>query len=247
MSAETAKTLTPQKSRIISKVLSPAIRLWLRSQVEHVEDLQFQIRGGDRQILKGHIPSVFISASYAVYQGLRLSQIQLEGTDIRVNLGQMLKGKPLRLLEPVPVEAQLLITESDLHASLQAPLLSTAVIDFLSTLLQSHGTIDAIDNFKQREIAWEKIDIEMGQLTLLGSQTDANRETTPIAIRAGLQLVSPRELRLSPFQVQIHPDQPPLTLDDIQIDLGSEVQLQHLALTPGQLMCRGRLSVVPGE
>jgi hypothetical protein len=89
---ETSKTLKPKKSTIISTVLSPALRLWLRSQVEQLEALQFNIIGGDRQILTGHIPGVSIAASGVVYQGLHLSKIQLEGTDIRVNLGQVIKG-----------------------------------------------------------------------------------------------------------------------------------------------------------
>jgi len=247
MSTETATTSTPEKSRIISRVLSPAVRLWLRSQVEHVEALQFQIQGGDRQILKGHIPRISIAASYAIYQGLHLSQIQIEGKDIRVNLAQVLKGKPLRLLEPVPVEGQLLLTQRDFQASLQAPLLSTAVIDFLSTLLESHGIAEGTDNLRQQQITWEKIDIDAGQLTLFGTQKNASLGTTPIAIRAGLQLTSPHQLRLDPLQIQIHPDKPPLNLDGFQVDLGSQVDLQELTLTPEGLVCRGRLSVIPGE
>ncbi len=245
MDIETPDTVKSPKSRMISKVLSPAVQLWLRSQVEQVETLQFKITGGDRQILSGHIPTVSVTASRAVYQGLHLSQVQLEGTGIRVNLGQVIKGKPLRLLEPVPVAGQLVLFTSDLLASLQAPLLSTAVTDFLSTLLQSNGINPSIDSLKEQEISWQHIDIEEGQLTLLGTITDAALHKTPVVIRAGLHLATPQTLRLNPLQIQLSQTVPPLVLDGFEVDLGSEVNLEELALTSGQLLCRGRLTVLP--
>ena len=242
---ETPKALKPKKSRIISTALSPAVRLWLRSQVEKVEDLQFNIIGGDRQILTGHIPRITIAASRAVYQGLHLSQIQLEGTNIRVNLGQVIKGNPLRLLEPVPVVGQLLLQQADLQASLQAPLLSTALTELLDTFLKSNGETNPTDDLKDRQINWQQIDIEAGHLTLSGTLTDAALKTIPVVIRAGLQLATPHTLQLNPLQIQLAPASVPRNLDGFQIDLGSEVDIQELTLTPGQLMCRGHLSVTP--
>lgn len=245
MDIETPKTLESKNSRMISKVLSPAIQLWLRSQVEQVESLQFKISGGDRQIISGHIPRVSIAASRAVYQGLHLSQLQLEGNSIRVNLGQIIKGKPLRLLEPVPVVGQLQLLGSDLQASLQAPMLSNALTEFLNSLLKSNELINSADDLKQREISWQKVDIDKGQITLVGTITDALNQTTSVVIRAGVQLVTPQVLKLNPLQIQLSPTSPPLNLDGFQVDLGSEVNLQELALTPGQLTCRGRLTVLP--
>ena len=245
MDVETPTTLKSKKSRIISKVLSPAVQLWLRSQVEQVETLHFKITGGDRQILSGHIPTVSITANRAVYKGLHLSQLELEGTDIRVNLSQVIKGKPLRLLEPIPVGGQMVILASDLAASLQAPILSNAVAEFLSTLLKSNGITNLADDLKDRQINWQKVDIEEGKLTVFGTLTDALLQTTPVVIRAGLQLASPQVLMLNPLQVQLSPTSEPLILDNFQVDLGSEVNLQELALTSGQLICRGRLNVLP--
>jgi hypothetical protein len=245
MDVETPTTLESKKSRIISKVLSPAVQLWLRSQVEHVETLHFKITGGDRQILSGHIPTVSITASRAVYKGIHLSQLEIEGTGIRVNLSQVIKGKPLRLLEPVPVGGQILILASDLAASLQAPILSNAVSEFLSTLLKSEGITNLENGLKDRQISWQKVDIQEGQLTVFGTLTDALLQTTPVVIRAGLELASPQILRLNPLQIQLSPTSVPLIFDNFQVDLGSQVNLQELALTSGQLMCRGRLTVLP--
>lgn len=94
-------TKTKVQSKIIASVLSPAIKLYLRSQVDQVEGLEIKIKGGDSQILRGHIPEVSLMAQRAIYQGLFLSQVQVTGENIKINLGQVLKGKALRLLEPI--------------------------------------------------------------------------------------------------------------------------------------------------
>ena len=245
MDFETSKSVQSKSSRIISTVLSPAVQLWLRSQVEQVDSLQFKIMGGDRQILSGHIPMVSIAASRAVYQGLHLSQLQLEGSSIRVNLGQVIKGKPLRLLEPIPVGGQLLLKTSDLEASLHSPMLSNAVSEFLTTLLKSDGITNSDYYLKERQISWQKVDIDQGHLTLFGTLTDPVHQTTPIIITAGLQLTTPQVLTLNPLQIQLSPTSPPLNFDGFQVDLGSEVELEELTLTPGQMLCRGRLRVLP--
>ena len=276
MDVETAKALKGKKTQIISTVISPAVRLWLRSQVEQVQALHFKLGGSDRQILTGYIPIVSIAATHAVYQGLHLSSIELEGTDIRYNLGQVFKGKPLRLLAPIPVTGQLLLTESDLQASLQAPLLANALNELLETFLKSKDNTDQVDPLRDRQIHWQEINIDTEQLTLTGIVTDtaipdtageaggvggvggvggeevradpnrmATNQAKNIIIRAGLQLVSNHELELNPLQVDIDQAQPPIDLDGFRIDLGSEVNLEELTLTPGQLTCRGCLKVIP--
>ncbi|NES86601.1 MAG: DUF2993 domain-containing protein, partial [Moorea sp. SIO2B7] len=44
---KTPKSSKQKPSQIISKVISPALRLWLRSQVEEVATLQLSIVGRD--------------------------------------------------------------------------------------------------------------------------------------------------------------------------------------------------------
>ena len=158
-----------KQSRIISKVLTPALRLWLRSQVEQVEDLQINIQAGDRLLLTGHIPKVSLSARRAVYQGLYVRQIQLVAETIRINLGQVLKGKPLRLLEPVPVTGELLVEEVDLNASLQGTLLPNALTEFLMTLLKVGGFENPAELLQNRHITWENIAIDSGKIKLTGT------------------------------------------------------------------------------
>lgn len=280
---------TDKGSRMISTVVSPAVQLWLRSQVEAVETLQFKLMGRDRQILRGHIPTVSIAADGAIYQGLHLSQIQLEGVNIRFNLTQVFKGKPLRLLDPVPVTGQLVLRERDLQASLGAPLLSNALTELLNTFINSYNQPDQYPSLNESHLNWQQITIDGQQLTLKGTviscpvesshygdnkpegrrqrgegkedgdkvkenhhglgglyyRTHHPMRDTPIRIDAGIQLATPQQLRLHPLQIQINTQQSPITLDHFMIDLGSEVDLEELTLTPGQLICRGCIRVIP--
>ncbi|NEP02121.1 MAG: DUF2993 domain-containing protein [Symploca sp. SIO2E9] len=244
MSVEILATLKPKQSRIISKVVSPALQLWLSTQVEQVEALQCNITGGDRQLLGGHIPSVSIAASRAVYQGLYLSKIKLEGTNIRFNFSGVLKGKPLRLLEPVPVVAWLLLEGRDLQASLSTPLLSKALSELLATLITEDKIANLAPGLQYKQIAWQKIDIEQGGLKLSGTMTNNALISIPVVIQVGIQLATPQALRLSPLKIQIS-QQPPLILDNFLLDLGSEVDIFELFMTPGKLICSGRLNVNP--
>jgi len=245
LSSYPKKETVPVQSRLISKMIGPALRFWLRSQVEQVENLQVEITGGDRQILAGQIYRVAVSAEDVVYQGLHFSRIHLTGNNMRINLGQVIQGQPLRLLSPVPVEAELLLKSADLNASLQAPLLATALSEFLS-LLQSGSRKTALAAVKP--ITVEKVVIDPGQLTFHTSSLSADGSTLPLAIQMGLQLASPRELQFVDPHYLFQNEAQRLPLKDLHgftLDLGPEVAVRELRLESGQLVCWGQMNVLP--
>jgi hypothetical protein len=249
---EQDKNSAPAKqSRIIGSVLSPAVGLWLRSQVEKVDQLELQIEGGDRQLLTGHIPQISIMAQGVIYQGLHLNQIHLRGSGIRVNLGQVIKGKPLRLLETVPVWGELLLREAELNASLQAPLSANAVTEFVVNLLRSSDATGLAENGEEQPLNLQNLKILIGadHLTLSANLVSLSGETTLLVIRTGLQLVSGHELQLTHPQwlphLQAKRGLPLTDLHGFEINLGSEVDIQTLTLQPGQLFCRGKINVIP--
>ncbi len=233
---------------MISKVVASAIQLWLRSQVEQVKDLQVTVEGGDRQILAGRICQVCVAAEKAVYQGLHLSYIGLVGQNIQINLGQVLRGQPLRLLAAVPIQAELLLQTVDLNASLQAPLLATAVGEFLLSLLQAtdFGSIESA----VQSVWLQQIAIDPGLLILQAQLALIDGSSICLCLRTGLQLVSTHELRLDhPQWLSSHRQQelPLNNLQDFKLDLGPDISLQELRLEAGQLTCRGHLKVLPSE
>jgi len=233
-------------SRLISKVLAPAVRLWLRSQVEQVEALSVEITAGDRQLLSGYIQQITLSAKHAIYQGLALNQIQLTGQNIRVNAGQIVRGKPLRLLEPIRISGSVLLEEADLNASLKAPLLKAGVTEFLMALLRSGAGISS-----DRDLNLQNLTIQLrSQQVVLGATlvSDSGNET-PIAIRTGFDLAAPNLLRLVNPQWLPHATAkrglPLSDLDGYTFNLGDETEIHELAIDPEKVTCQGKLIVLP--
>ena len=233
------------QSKIISKVLAPALQLWLRSQLDRVEELDIQITGGDRQILGGYIPGVSLASRRAIYQGLHLGQVQLTGENLRINLTQVLKGKPLRLLEPVSVTGQVLLEEGDLIASISSSLLSNAFTDLLLILLQANGIFNAISILEDYQVGWQAVRLQTDKFTLTGTLTHRGGQTTPVMIRSGLGLVNSQTLHLHPLHIEALPELLNISLQELTVDLGSDVEIEKLSLEAGKLSCQGRLRVLP--
>ena len=230
--------LTNQTRGIVGSVLSPACRVWLRSQVSHVDDLQVDIQGGSRQILGGTIPRVAVVAVGAIYQGLSLGSIDLVAQNIRINLPQVIKGQPLRLLEPLAVIADVKFSERDLQASLAAPLLAQAINDLLAQIL---ATDPHQSNWHSD---WHRLEIAPQTLILQGNLTTQG-QTVPIEISMGIDIQDGHLLLLDPLQISCSIDLPGSNIHNHQIDLGSDVNITKLQLLAGELLCQGHIQVNP--
>ena len=229
----------PKKNRfrLVTNVLTTAIKLWLRTQVSHIELLKVDIQASDREIISGCVPSVSITAKNAVYQGLHLSSVDLLAKDIRINIGSVLKGQQLRLLEKVPVQGELSQLESDLSASLSSTLLSTALNDILVKFLPDCSV-------NSKSTSWQKVTIKDGGL-LLTNLREEESNTQPLDIYIGLHLLSPHELRIAPISVTSNTKTLFESSDGEYFDLGPDVEIQNLKLIPGKIIFQGRINVNP--
>lgn len=243
----TGETAPTKKRRLISKVLAPAVGLWLKSQTEQIEQLKIEIQAGDREILSGHIQQIELSAEQAVYQGLHLSQVQITGQNIRVNLGQVVRGKPLRLLEPIEIAGTALIREADLNASLNAPLLKAGVTEFLVTLLRANG--DALPEEGNLNLQNLQIKLEDNRVVLAATLVSVSGMESAIALRSGFTMAQPNRLQL------VNPEWLPhanakrgLAIDDLngyEFDLGEDTEIEELKLDVEQVTCQAKLLVRP--
>jgi hypothetical protein len=230
--------LTNQPKGIVSSVLSPACRVWLRSQVSDVDELKVDIQGSSRQILGGTIPRVAVVAVGAIYQGLSLGSIDLIAEHIRINLPQVVKGQPLRLLEPIAVAAGAKFSERDLQASLSAPLLSQAITDLLSQILAT-GT-----QKPNWHIDWQRLQILPQTLILQGNLTTEGK-SVPIEIAMGIEIRDGHLLDIDPLKITCEIDLPGSQISSYQIDLGNDVNITELQLQAGELSCQGQIQVNP--
>lgn len=231
-------------TKIVSKVLSPALKLWLNTQVELIEGLKIEITGADRQIMHGYIPSVFLAVTRAIYQGLHVGVVKLTGENIRINLGQVIKGKPLRLLEPVLVTGNLLVAEADLNASLQSSILKNGLTDLFFTLLQANGITHPQTLLQEYQLNWQQVSINIDTFSLTANLIDRNGKIAYITIRSGLDLLDSQKLILEPIEVDGLANFDLTSCKSLTVDLGERVELVQLALSPGQLECSGKIVVV---
>ena len=242
---------------LIGSILSKAIGLWLRSQVDKIDHLQLNIEGSNRSLLSGYSPGVSVAAENAIYQGLHLTQVQLQGSNIRFNLGQVLKGQPLHLLEPFFVTGNLHLNQLDLNQSLQAPILVQALNEFVLSLLISltqSSSQSTYDLQKQQNDSWvqsvqriqdTQILIETDHLILNAQLLFDSGELLFFQLKTGLEIANFRELMLVQPKVQIYDIDTELHLDNYIIDLGSDIKIQDLILSPGLLEIQATLKINP--
>ncbi len=217
-------------------MLSSACAAWLRTQVSEVADLQVKIVAGDRQMFAGTIPAVAVVAQKTVYRGIALHKIELLAEQIAINLKQVVRGKPLRLLQPILVTANILMTGEDLHSSLQAPFLANALTDLVKEILASTDHTWSIQ--------WQSAVIQTSQILLQGLVQQGSHQS-PITIQTGIEVVDGHILRLFPLLVCCAVELPGKDLNVYEIDLGHHVNLRELTLLEGELLCNGEIQVNP--
>ncbi|NJN29250.1 MAG: DUF2993 domain-containing protein [Synechococcales cyanobacterium RM1_1_8] len=260
----------PPPQNLVTSILAPALKLWLRSQVSSVDQLEIGIGSqaeagaslSSRQMLAGHIPEVRVMAQGAIYRGLHLGQLNLQGQNIRMNLGQAVRGKPLRLLAPIAVKLNLSLSPAQLNDSLRSPLLAPLLADWLS-LLQHQLCCPGADRLAgpglagldQRQLDHPQLELGQGRLRLLlrwvepGGDAGKDQVQGNLVLDSGLKLEGGRSLLLHQPRWQ---QQPPAgfradlsPLEAAVINLGEEIHLEELSITPEQLRLQGQLMVQP--
>lgn len=227
----------PQATRRqwVSRLLSRAVSLWLKAQVESLDELHVEIAARDRQIFGGILPWISLKASGVVYRGLHLSAVEMHATNIRINLSEIVRGKPLQLLEPVRAEAWVVWQALDLHASLQAPLLAEALDELFAPALAAiapDGTRTAL--------SYSHASLEPGQLCLSGSR-DGDRFTLKTSLDPG----DGRFLSFGAPSLTWEGQATAIALAPFTVDLGDQVRIDYLEIAPEAISCRGHLEITP--
>lgn len=251
----------PGGSRIIGRLLPAAVKLWLRSQVEQLDQLSIELAGRDRQILSGYLPGVSVAAEAAIYQGIRITQVQLSAKDIQINVGQVIRGKPLRLLKEFPVQGQALLSADDLNASLASPLLTEGLDSFWQSLIQRPDMAEAVSAQYGLLPVQPDVVLHRPQIRLSGGRlglrfypaTSTETAERPVVLGTGLCVVSGHILQLNSARWlnqlddldQLNAGVPVAVLDGFQWDLGQDTELSQLAIKKSELLCAGTIAVKP--
>ena len=222
---------------MINRILSTAVKFYLRSQVSQAKDLQVKIVGKNRQILQGYIPQVLLSCDRVIYQGLHLNQVKVKGANIGFNLSEVLKNKPFQLLESIVIDVKLSINSADLQSSLTSPLLQSGLTDLLRSIpsIQQDRAIS--------EIKWQSIAIAAQRLNLLGSYQDNNSNTKKLNLSTGIALLNSHTLDLSPLKIDSELTQFKQHNHPLEIYLGKDVVIEQLEIKSEQILCSGQITI----
>ena len=228
---------------MITKLLSTAVKFYLRSQVSQVAALRVKIAGKNRQFLKGYIPEVFLYCQRAVYQGLHLQEVEVSGTEIAFNLSEVLKKKPLRLVEPIVVKVKLGLDGNNLQASLNSALLQSGLSDLWQIILAAGATTFLDSQLADASIEWHNIAIADRQLHLSGTYQVSTGKSQQLNLLTGITLANHHTLCLFPLKIDCESG----VVDDLpkklEIDLGKDVAIEQLNIESEQILCLGKITV----
>ncbi|MDJ0571080.1 MAG: DUF2993 domain-containing protein [Pleurocapsa sp. MO_192.B19] len=228
---------------MINKLISTGVKLYLRSLVTQVEDLQVTIVGKNRQILQGYIPQVLLSCDRTVYQGLFLQQVKVNGTNIGFNLPEVLKKKPLKLVEPIVVDIKLGLNAADLQASLSSPLLQSGLADLWQIILSAEKIDSTPTELANVTVEWHTIELDDGELNLKGTYQNAGDRVGQINLSTGVGLANSHTLYLSPLKILSQSIIVADLVEELEIDLGTDVTIEQLVIESEQMICSGKITV----
>ncbi|MDJ0902303.1 MAG: DUF2993 domain-containing protein [Xenococcus sp. MO_188.B8] len=230
---------------IIDKLLASTVKLYLRSQVEKIKNLKVKINAKDRQILSGELPQVFIAANSAVYQGIYLRQLEVTGNNILVNLPEILERKPLKLLEPITINVQALLAESDLQSSLESDLFLSGLTDFWQELLSKQAASSAVKLTSYSDIQWQHITLQDNVVVMAGTLQTAEEIDVLIKITTNLHLPDSQTLVINLLDIQGIPELIGKTWQPLKFDLGDDVAIADLSISENKLFAAGELKIFP--
>jgi hypothetical protein len=255
---------TPAKGKrgMIGKAVAGAVQLWMRSKLQHHDHLDLQIQASNRQLLTGHIPQVDVVGQGLVYKGLHVRQIQIQGSKIKMNLGQVIRGKSFQLKQPLMVAANLELHQADLIASATSPLLVGALQDLVALLVKSTPSFAELlaellqgeDTTRSADLSNLKIQdpqIRLGeQRVSLGLPlVMVTGRCLPLFLRFSLGLDSPQQLKFQQVEwltsLEANRGMAIPELDGITANLGEDVALTSLDLQPEKLLVTGKFTVRP--
>ena len=226
---------------LVSKLLSKAIKLWLKSQVSTIQDLDIAILSENKQILQGNIAQVLIKATHVIYQDLHLSRLGIDGTNIKFDLSKVIKQKSFRLQELIKVDLEIYLSASDLQHSCTSKILSSALTEIWCHFLkQSHRQNLCLDEYYQ----WKNLSILASGIVIQG-YFKRQEHLDCLKLKTQVELGDPHTLLLTPKEIITSEDLPVITNETLTFDLGEEVKINFLEITEEQISLQGEITIYP--
>ena len=103
------------------RLIAAGLQLWLRQQCERLDSLELQLQGSAAALVRGRLAGVRVRARGVHYQHLQLDLVDLTSGPLRVQMGSLWRGQPVKLREPFAVRGLVSFTTAGLNHSLAQP------------------------------------------------------------------------------------------------------------------------------
>ncbi|NJL99176.1 MAG: DUF2993 domain-containing protein [Synechococcaceae cyanobacterium RM1_1_27] len=229
----------PVFGQMATGLINPLVAAWIRSEVDEVENLNVQVIGSDAQLFNGTIPQANVSGDNLLYQGFQISSLQLQGSDIRLNVAEAIQGRPLRVLTPVPVQVSLRLTEDDLNKTLQSPLIQEQLAQAQVSVPIGNQTVPFL-------ISDPSVSLELGQMRVQANLAVPNGDPLAVTFTTGLAVIGENQLQLvDPNWISDGQSIPIPALSETPLQLDPGVRIDRLELAEGELLYAGLLTIMP--
>ena len=110
-----------QRSGPVLQLLASGLQFWIRQQCDTVDSLELQLHGSGLGLLRGRLEGVSLVARHVVFSSLEIERVELRSEAIQVQLGNLIKGRPLQLDHPFQIAGYAAFTGAGLSRSLCTP------------------------------------------------------------------------------------------------------------------------------
>jgi hypothetical protein len=230
----------PSQGQVVTNLIAPLMQLWVRSQVEQVDDLRVNVAGADPQVLNGQIDRVELSGTNLQYRGVTARSLSLRGNDIRLDTRQALAGGGLRLLKDLRAGASLRMSEADVNNYLASPAFQEQIRN-LTVRLPAELSGDRAPREVPLELREPRARLLKDRLELAAVVRIANGEPAPLRLSTGVAVAGPHQLRLVDPRLLDNENNsfPIASLDGRLIQLGEELTLTQVSVLPNLLVLEG--------
>ncbi|MEM7797257.1 MAG: DUF2993 domain-containing protein [Cyanobacteria bacterium P01_C01_bin.118] len=239
-------------SRLISRVLPVAVKFWLQTQLDELGELVFEIQATDRQVLSGYIPGIALSAQQAVYQGIQITDVTVQASDIQINIGQVLRGKPLRLKQAFPIEGQVAFDGESLGVSSMDSVLAAGLLEFWQTLLAKEPVVTEVTSYYGPVLALQDPQLSgyQSRLEIAGAELVLHlvrQDRSEVVLKGAVEVTQGHMLKLINAQWYLPSGEQVSSkaLSDFCWNLGDQTDVRSLTIHNEQLTCDCKIMVQP--
>ncbi|MFM7439795.1 MAG: DUF2993 domain-containing protein, partial [Snowella sp.] len=111
--------------------------------------------------------------------------------------------------------------------------------------LELKGVVNPTDFLAPYQIHWDAIALYPDAFGLKGTLSQQNEEKLLLEIRSKLTLLNPQTLHLQDIEITGFPELGENETNNFPVDLGTDVEIESLKLSQGELFCLGRLLIRP--